>query len=118
MSKAFKKAVSAILGLTLCAGMCACNQTQPGTSASGEPDASGAVEASGTDADAVYGGMKKYGLRAFAGNFDPDTLKEAVTLTHQAGKKFYVTMNSYPFDDELEGFAQAAAQAAEIGVDA
>ena len=69
-------------------------------------------------ADAVYGGMKKYGLRAFAGNFDPDTLKEAVTLTHQAGKKFYVTMNSYPFDDELEGFALAAAQAAEIGVDA
>ena len=69
-------------------------------------------------ADAVYGGMKKYGLRAFAGNFDPDALKEAVTLTHQAGKKFYVTMNSYPFDDELEGFSQAAAQAAEIGVDA
>ena len=69
-------------------------------------------------ADAVYGGMKKYGLRAFAGNFDPGALKEAVTLTHQAGKKFYVTMNSYPFDDELEGFAQAAAQAAEIGVDA
>ena len=69
-------------------------------------------------ADAVYGGMKQYGLRAFAGNFDPDALKEAVTLVHQAGKKFYVTMNSYPFDDELEGFAEAAAQAAEIGVDA
>ena len=50
-------------------------------------------------ADAVYGGMKRYGLRAFAGNFDPDALKEAVTLVHQAGKKFYVTMNSYPFDD-------------------
>ena len=69
-------------------------------------------------ADAVYGGMKQYGLRAFAGNFDPDALKEAVTLVHQAGKKFYVTMNSYPFDDELEGFAEAAAMAAEIGVDA
>ncbi len=69
-------------------------------------------------ADAVYGGMKRYGLRAFAGNFDPDALKEAVTLVHQAGKKFYVTMNSYPFDDELEGFAEAAAMAAEIGVDA
>ena len=68
--------------------------------------------------DAVYGGMKQYGLRAFAGNFDPDALKEAVTLVHQAGKKFYVTMNSYPFDDELEGFAEAAALAAEIGVDA
>ena len=69
-------------------------------------------------ADAVYGGMKKYGLRAFAGNFDPDALREAVTLVHGAGKKFYVTMNSYPFDDELEGFAEAAALAAEIGVDA
>ena len=69
-------------------------------------------------ADAVYGGMKKYGLRAFAGNFDPDELKEAVTLTHSAGKKFYVTMNSYPFDDELEDFTDSAALAAEIGVDA
>ena len=69
-------------------------------------------------ADAVYGGMKKYGLRAFAGNFDPDELKEAVTLVHSAGKKFYVTMNSYPFDDELDGFAEAAGLAAKIGVDA
>ena len=69
-------------------------------------------------ADAVYGGMKKYGLRAFAGNFDPDELREAVALTHTAGKKFYVTMNSYPFDDELDDFTASAALAAEIGVDA
>ncbi len=69
-------------------------------------------------ADAVYGGMKKFGLRAFAGNFDPDELKEAVTLAHSAGKKFYVTMNSYPFDDELDDFTASAALAAEIGVDA
>ncbi len=69
-------------------------------------------------ADAVYGGMKKYGLRAFAGNFDPDQLKEAVTLVHRAGKKFYVTMNSYPFDDELEEYIAAAGMAAESGVDA
>ena len=69
-------------------------------------------------ADAVYGGMKKYGLRAFAGNFDPDGLQEAVTLVHGAGKKFYVTMNSYPFDDEMDSFAESAGMAAEIGVDA
>ena len=69
-------------------------------------------------ADAVYGGMKKYGLRAFAGNFDPDQLQEAVTLVHGAGKKFYVTMNSYPFDDELEEYIAAANLAAELGVDA
>ena len=69
-------------------------------------------------ADAVYGGMKKYGLRAFAGNFGPDELQEAVSLAHRYGRKFYVTMNSYPFDDELEDFAAAAGLAAEIGVDA
>ena len=69
-------------------------------------------------ADAVYGGMKKYGLRAFAGNFDPDQLKEAVTLVHRAGKKFYVTMTSYPYDDELEEYIAAAGLAAELGVDA
>lgn len=69
-------------------------------------------------ADAVYGGMKQYGLRAFAGNFGPDELTEAVRKTHQAGKKFYVTMNMYPFDDELEGFVQAAGNAAKCGVDA
>ena len=69
-------------------------------------------------ADAVYGGMKKFGLRAFAGNFDPDQLQEALALVHGAGKKFYVTMNSYPFDDELEDYIASAALAAELGVDA
>ena len=69
-------------------------------------------------ADAVYGGMKRFGLRAFAGNFDPDGLNEAVTLTHRRGKKFYVTMNSYPFDDELDDFVRAAGLAAELGADA
>ena len=42
-------------------------------------------------ADAVYGGMKHFGLRAFAGNFGPDELREAVRETHAAGRKFYVT---------------------------
>ena len=69
-------------------------------------------------ADAVYGGMKRFGLRAFAGNFDPDELREAVALAHSAGKKFYVTMNSYPFDDELDDFTAAAGLAAELGADA
>ena len=69
-------------------------------------------------ADAVYGGMKQYGLRAFAGNFDPDELSRAVKKCHNVGKKFYVTMNMYPFDDELEGFVQAARDAVDRGVDA
>ena len=69
-------------------------------------------------ADAVYGGMKRFGLRAFAGNFDPEALEEAVKLVHSAGKKFYVTMNSYPFDDELDDFAASAQLAYELGADA
>ena len=69
-------------------------------------------------ADAVYGGMKHYGLRAFAGNFDAQELAQAVELCHRQGKKFYVTMNIFPFDDQLSGFVEAARQAWEIGVDA
>ena len=69
-------------------------------------------------ADAVYGGMKRFGLRAFAGNFDEDQLKEAVAMTHDAGKRFYLTMNVYPFDDQMEDFVAAARFAQEAGVDA
>ena len=69
-------------------------------------------------ADAVYGGMKRFGLRAFAGNFDPEGLEEAAALCHKAGKKFYVTMNIYPFDDEMDDFISAAGLAAEAGADA
>ena len=69
-------------------------------------------------ADAVYAGMKKYGLRAFAGNFSPEELEEAAALAHKAGKKLYVTMNSYPFDDELDDFTACAGLAAELGADA
>ena len=69
-------------------------------------------------ADAVYGGMKAYGLRAFAGNFGEEELREAVYLCHAAGKKFYLTLNIFPFEDQLEGFVDAARTAQAIGVDA
>ncbi len=69
-------------------------------------------------ADAVYGGMKRFGLRAFAGNFDEAQLREAVALCHATGKKFYLTMNVFPFDDQMDDFVQTARIAREIGVDA
>ena len=69
-------------------------------------------------ADAVYGGMKRFGLRAFAGNFDEAQLREAVALCHAAGKKFYLTMNVFPFDDQMDDFVETARIAHEIGVDA
>ena len=69
-------------------------------------------------ADAVYGGMKRFGLRAFAGNFDEAQLAQAVDKTHRLGRRFYLTMNVFPFDDQLEDFVAAARRAQEIGVDA
>ncbi|MDO4484447.1 MAG: U32 family peptidase [Clostridia bacterium] len=69
-------------------------------------------------ADAVYAGMKRFGLRAFAGNFDEPSLRMAVEKTHRAGKKFYLTMNVFPYDDQLEAFVGAARLAHAIGVDA
>ena len=37
---------------------------------------------------------------------------------HGAGKKFYLTMNIFPFDDQLDDFIAAAKAARDIGVDA
>lgn len=69
-------------------------------------------------ADAIYGGMRAYGLRAFAGNFDDEALREAVALCHAKGKRFYLTLNIFPFDDQMDGFVDAARRACDIGVDA
>ena len=46
-------------------------------------------------ADAVYGAMKTYGLRAAAANFSQDELVEAVQLCHREGARFYLTMNIF-----------------------
>lgn len=69
-------------------------------------------------ADAVYGGMKRFGLRAFAGNFDEEELPRAVAMAHAAGAKFYLTLNIFPFDDQLDGLVEAARYARSMGVDA
>ena len=69
-------------------------------------------------ADAVYGGMKSYGLRAFAGNFSQEKLREAVAYAHKHHVKFYVTMNILPTDSDMEGFKKAAHDALAAGVDA
>lgn len=69
-------------------------------------------------ANAVYGGMKSYGLRAFAGNFDPQQLREAVAYAHAYNVRFYVTMNILPADRDMAGFLEAAKDALDAGVDA
>jgi len=69
-------------------------------------------------ADAVYGGVKRFGLRANAENFDWDELKEALDLVHGLDKRFYLTLNILPYDDEMQELVKTAARACEMGVDA
>ena len=52
-------------------------------------------------ADAVYGALPAFGLRAFAGNFTWEELARALSLVHAQGKKFYLTLNILPYEDEL-----------------
>ena len=41
-------------------------------------------------ADAVYFAGKKFGLRAFAGNFEEDEIEKAVIYAHERNKKVYI----------------------------
>ena len=69
-------------------------------------------------ADAVYGALPAFGLRAFAGNFTWEELGEALRIVHKAGKKFYLTLNILPFDEEFPSLIQTAKRARDMGVDA
>lgn len=53
-------------------------------------------------ADAVYLAGAEFGMRAGAGNFTPDGLREAIQLAHAAGAAVHVTCNTLPHDDEME----------------
>lgn len=59
-------------------------------------------------ADAVYMAGKKFGLRAFAGNFDNDEMEQAVIYAHKIGKKIYITLNIMAhegdFNEELKEY--------------
>lgn len=69
-------------------------------------------------ADAVYLGLPRFGLRAYAENFDEQLLPEAVRLAHGLGKKVYVTLNALCFDTELPALLEAARELSRLGVDA
>ena len=53
-------------------------------------------------ADAVYLGGKNFSARAFANNFDKDSLKEAIKFAHLRDVKVYVTVNTLLNENELE----------------
>ena len=69
-------------------------------------------------ADAVYLALEQFGMRAFAGNFTPDGLRDAVQLAHTAGAKVHVTCNTLPRDDELRDLPEALELIQDAGADA
>lgn len=69
-------------------------------------------------ADAVYMGVREYGLRAFAGNFTYEEMARAISLCHAAGVKAYVTLNIFPHERDLPGLLEAARRVRDMGADA
>ena len=69
-------------------------------------------------ADAVYLAGTQFGMRAAAGNFNNDELREAVRLAHAKGAKVHVTCNTLPRENELKALPEFLENASDAGVDA
>jgi putative protease len=69
-------------------------------------------------ADAVYMAGKRFGLRAFAGNFQKDEIQEAVEYAHSINKKVYVTMNIFAHNEDFKDMDKYMRYLVDIGVDA
>lgn len=69
-------------------------------------------------ADACYFAGKKYGLRAFADNFDDESLEESVNYAHSLGKKCYITLNILAHNSDFTGLKEYLQYLEKIKVDA
>lgn len=69
-------------------------------------------------ADAVYFAGKKFGLRAFAGNFTDDEIKEATDFAHSLAKKVYITINILAHENDFEGLKEYLDELVKYNVDA
>ena len=68
-------------------------------------------------ADAVYFAGKQFGLRAYAGNFSEQEMKEAFSYLHSQGKKGYVTVNVFPYDEDLPALKEHLEFLVSVGAD-
>ena len=69
-------------------------------------------------ADAVYLAGTDFGMRAFAGNFTPEELPQAVKFAHDNGVKTHVTVNIMPRNDEIAQLPAYLERLDDAGVDA
>lgn len=69
-------------------------------------------------ADAVYLAGTSFGMRAFAGNFSPEELPQAVAYCHAHGVKVHVTVNTMPRNAEAARLPDYLRRLDAVGVDA
>ena len=69
-------------------------------------------------ADAVYLAGTTFGMRAFAGNFTPEELREAVRFAHSHGVRVHCTINTMPRNDEISRLPEHLELLNDAGVDA
>ena len=69
-------------------------------------------------ADAVYLAGTDFGMRSFAGNFNPEELPRAVEFAHSHGVKVHVTVNTMPRNDEVIALPAYLERLEDAGVDA
>ena len=69
-------------------------------------------------ADAVYLGFSGFNARTGAGNFNADSLKEAVRFCHARGVKVHVALNTTVYGGELASLCDAIRAVAASGADA
>lgn len=69
-------------------------------------------------ADAVYFGAGSFNARAFATNFDEESLEKAITYAKLRGVKTNLTLNTLIKNDEMQNAIELAKKAYEFGIDA
>lgn len=69
-------------------------------------------------ADAVYFAGSGFGLRARAGNFEPDEMEKALNYLHSKGKSGYVTVNAYLKNNEFDSLESYFGVLSELKPDA
>jgi len=76
------------------------------------------IAAINNGADAIYLGGNKFSARAYASNFDNETMMKAVDYAHSYTVKVYVTINTILKQSELKEALKYVGYLYEIGVDA
>lgn len=70
-------------------------------------------------ADALYGGVSHFSLRNRAGkDFSFESFAEGIEYTHKMGKKFYVTLNGFPFNSQIRGLKEHIKKMRDLSPDA